>query len=92
MQLPEVWIDHDYAECFAAWGHHDKPTMMAAAKAHVLASLGSGRHFPPGGQCCPRAYRRDEVHVYCGKVEHPDVEACYQAAMAFWWPKKSSSE
>lgn len=37
-------------------------------------------------------YRRDEVHVYCGKVEHPDVEACYQAAMAFWWPKKSSSE
>lgn len=36
MPLPEVWIDHDYAECIAAWGHHDKPSMMAAAKAHVL--------------------------------------------------------
>lgn len=37
---PEVWIDHDYGECFSAWGHHEKPAMMAAAKAHVLETEG----------------------------------------------------
>ena len=55
---PEVWIDYEFGECFWAWGHHDKATMMAGAKAHIQETEGRWEdysyeedleHSPAGG-------------------------------------------